>query len=336
MSTAAFISHFSCHLPKDTVSSRQTENILQEQNPHLKVIPGTLESLTQIKERRISSKNTQASDLAIAAGKKTLEHADLSTKDIDCLIFASASQDIAEPATANIVQVGLQATCPAFDIKNACNSFLNGLEVASAFVEAGTYEKVLVVTGETPTRLSQYQFETKQDLKNALASFTLGDAGGAALVSTTISDTNILYHRFFTDGQHWQAAAVLGGGSRFPFDQSKLRFSSNHHQLKDGFISLDKKKVTSALSEVGLSYTDFKKIFVHQVASSLTKFTIEYLGLPSDKVHRTVERYGNLASASLPVAISEAIENGELQTGDLILVLGLASGISATIWILRC
>lgn len=331
----AQVSHFSKALPKSRITSRETEALIRAHSPGLALADGTIESLTKIASRAIADVEIQASDLAIAAGAEALASAKLEKSDVGALIFASASQDILEPATATIIQQKLGLSCPAFDIKNACNSFMNGLEVAMALVTAGTYPTVLVTTGEVPTRLIDYHCADKKAFKAAFPSFTLGDAGGAALVTANTQQSNVQYHHFYTEGAHWRSAAVLGGGSLFPRSLEHMRFSTQPERLHQSFFKLGVEPLNQALLKAGLERSDLKKIFVHQVASHLTDATIELLKLPSNKVYRTVERYGNLASASLPVAIHEALEKGEIVAGDTILIIGLASGISATVWLMH-
>ncbi len=141
-------------------------------NPDLTIQPGAISLLTGIKVLPRAADDEQASDMAAHAARK------LVATNPGLLIFASASQDISEPSTAHLLLQKLGLKCPVFDIKNACNSFLNGLEVAIALVESGAYGRVLVATGEIPSRVVSYDFATKADYKASFASFTLGDGGG--------------------------------------------------------------------------------------------------------------------------------------------------------------
>ena len=138
------ISHINSYLPSSVVGNAEIENQVNSRGVILP--PNSIERLFGIKERRYASDGQQTSDLAAIAAMPIVEA--IGRENIDCLIFGSACSDLLEPATANIVQQKLGLQCPVFDIKNACNSFVNAIQVASAFVESGVYKRVLVVNGE--------------------------------------------------------------------------------------------------------------------------------------------------------------------------------------------
>ncbi|AHM59464.1 beta-ketoacyl-acyl-carrier-protein synthase I [Flammeovirgaceae bacterium 311] len=134
------ISHVGSYIPVHKLSSREVEDRINQKE--LFIAPGSLEKLFGVKTRYFAAPGQQCSDLAAAAARKILEQIDLHA--IDCLIYASACGDLIEPATANIVQHKLGLTCPAFDVKNACNSFLNGILLATSLIQSGVYKKVLI------------------------------------------------------------------------------------------------------------------------------------------------------------------------------------------------
>src|SRR5450432_3163070 len=139
---ACMISAIAGYAPSAIVCNLEIESRV---NRHLQLLsPGCIERLFGVKERRFAAEDEQVSDLAVAAANKILLNVDPET--IDCLIFAAASSDLIEPATANIVQYKLNLACNAFDVKNACNSFVTALNVANAFIESSQYKKILIVT----------------------------------------------------------------------------------------------------------------------------------------------------------------------------------------------
>lgn len=121
-----------------------------------------------------------ASDLAIDAGRQVLEQAGLDVLDVDLLLFASATRDMAEPATAHVVQAALGGRAHALDVTNACNSFLNGIDLARSMILAGRARRALVVTGETPTRSMRPRLAGMRQARQAFAGYTFGDAGAAS------------------------------------------------------------------------------------------------------------------------------------------------------------
>jgi 3-oxoacyl-[acyl-carrier-protein] synthase-3 len=294
-----------------------------------------IEILTNIKGRPISKEDEYPSVLASKASKKALKAVGLKPQELDLIIFASAGQDLIEPATANIVQQQLGATCPVFDIKNACNSFLNGLEVARSLIVSGQYEKILVATGETPSKISRYHFENREDFKNGFIGLTLGDAGAAAIVEAKKQGEGIYFTKFMTKGENWQIATLPGGGGRHPFGDDFIKFEGDGTKLKDKFIEVNKSFLDQAFISTNQSFEDFSKIFIHQASYPFLIETIDKIGAPMDKVYVTIRDYGNLVSASIPTAIAKALDRGIVRKEDNILILGLASGISLGIMMIK-
>jgi 3-oxoacyl-[acyl-carrier-protein] synthase-3 len=137
------------HLPARTVTSAEVERRVAAESDGFVPYRSIVERMTGIRERHVARDDQQASDLAVAAAEKLLANEGAGPEEIDLLIFASASQDLVEPATAHIVAAKLGARCPVFDVKNACNSFLNGLQTADALISTGQYERVLVCVGDS-------------------------------------------------------------------------------------------------------------------------------------------------------------------------------------------
>ncbi len=334
MTSRARLHSFGKFIPSSFITSQDIEKNLGSNNDRLDIPSGFFELMTGIKQKPIADKDLQVSDLAVRAAEDSFTKAHMQKDDVDLLIFAAASQDIIEPATANIIQDKLGLSCPAFDVKNACNSFMNGIEIAKDMVNAGTHSNILIVSGEMPSRVISYKFENKSDYKEAFASLTLGDGGGAAFVSAKDS-SNISYFKMMTHGKHWKLATFMGGGSIAANDPAMMRFKGDGTALKNAFLALGNGAITDALAASGLTFDTIKQVFLHQVAATFTNETIDLIGAPRDKVYRTVEKQGNLASSSLPIAISQALDEKKIQAGDHILVVGLASGISVGVMVLQ-
>ena len=327
----AIITNISKYIPERYQTSSEIEQLVRKDSPNLKVPEGIVEILTNIKGRPVAGEKEYPSILAAKASKIVLADAGLKPSDIDLILFASAGQDILEPATGNIVQEIIGATCPIIDIKNACNSFLNGLEVARAFILSGQYERILVTTGETPSKISQYAFSNRSEFRDGFIGLTLGDAGAAAIVEKSDTKKGIYFSQFTTQGKNWELATLPGGGARHPFGDEFTRFKGDGTKLKNKFIEINESLVNDALASTGKTYNDFAQIYIHQVSHPFLVETIEKIGAPLDKVFVTIKNYGNLVSASLPSAISMSLEQGRVKKGDHVLILGLASGISVAI-----
>ncbi len=158
---------------------------------------------TGIDNRRIADDTEYASTLAVRAARRALAAADLDPLDIDLLLFASATRDVAEPATAHIVQAELGSRAHALDVTNACNSFLNGIDLARSLILAGRVGRALVVTGETPTRAMRPRLADPAQARAAFAGYTFGDAG-AAVVVEPVTTGGIIDIDTETWSEHWR------------------------------------------------------------------------------------------------------------------------------------
>ncbi|MEM9986142.1 MAG: ketoacyl-ACP synthase III, partial [Bacteroidota bacterium] len=213
----AYIKDLAVYLPEQVVDNEEVEARINRVSALMPA--GVLQKLFGIQERRQAKEDEQVSDLAAKAACELLQrHPE---EEIDFLIFASACSDLIEPATANIVQHKLDLHCPAMDMKNACNSFVSAMMAADAMIQAGFYRRILVVSGEKPSDSINYQVRDLDHLKRALAAFTLGDAGAAAILEASPNESGIVYQKFLTAGQHWPLCTIPGGGSMYPHDASK-------------------------------------------------------------------------------------------------------------------
>jgi acyl-CoA:acyl-CoA alkyltransferase len=318
------------YTPHRIISNYELESIL---NKNGQLIPeGTLERKFGIKERHFAADNEQASDLAVAAALKILTPNDKTS--IDCLIFAAGSSDMIEPATASIVQQKLQLQCPAMDVKNACNSFTCGLQVANALIVSGAYKKILVVTGEKVSSIIKLEFENTEEFLKRFASLSMGDAGAAALIEPSITTSGIYAQNFVTYGQYWELCTVPGGGSMYPHDGSKVYFEGRTAEMRDVFLEKKGDAINVALQQAGWSTADLDFVFMHHVSENTFEIAANDLGIAKEKFYNVFSNYGNMAAASIPFALSNAVENNTLKKGDKIMLLGLASGISLSVQLL--
>ena len=285
--------------------------------------------------RRTEDQNT--SDFAAMAGRKALERANLEVGDIDLLIFASASQDLIEPATSHIVSALLGANgVPVMDVKNACNSFLNAMQVANALIKIGQYKTVLIVSGEVPSMAIRWSCKDKDQFLRSFAGFTMSDTGAAAVLTASEDDADgIIAIEFRSDSNRWDVGTLGMGGSRSPRDIETTYFDMDGRKLADAFMSLGPGILTETLEANGYSWNDFKAIGMHQVAAPYIDDICRVLTVPSEKVIKTIADYGNLTSATMAMQIELGMEKGLLSKGDLFAYIGLAGGISTGLGIFR-
>ncbi|MDP9796490.1 3-oxoacyl-[acyl-carrier-protein] synthase-3 [Catenuloplanes nepalensis] len=292
----------------------------------LRLPDGMFEQLTGVRRRRIAAGDEYASTLAVAAARRVLDDAGLDPLDVDVLLFASASRDMAEPATAHVVQAELGSRAHALDVTNACNSFINGIDLARSLIIAGRAGRVLVVTGETPTRAMRTTLTGgMQAVRDAFAGYTFGD-GGAAVLVEPVGSGGILDIDTETHSEHWRVGGIPGGGSRLPRGDEHTYFSGEGHTLRAVFEKIGAGIIERVAARTGLDWDDYRHVLVHQVTGPYLARFVEITGVPESKLVPTLPSLGNLASASLGVQLTRVFPG--LRSGDRILLVGLGGGVS--------
>jgi 3-oxoacyl-[acyl-carrier-protein] synthase III len=312
------------YLPERVLTTAELQRRVQRAS-RVRLPRGLFERMSGIAKRHVAGPGEYASTLAAAAADQALRAADLDPLDIDVLLFASASRDLVEPATAHIVQAALGSKAHALDVSNACNSFLNGIDVARSMVLAGRAGRVLVVTGETPTRVMRPSVENLARAREAFAGFTFGDAGAAVVVEAVASggvfdiDTETL-------SQHWTVGGIPGGGSRHPRGDEHTYFTGDGRALRGVFEKVGTAILDRVRYRTGLDWPDYAKVLVHQVTQPYLDRFVEVTGIPVSKLDVTVGDHGNLASATLGVQLARVWPS--LSPGDRVLFVGLGGGVS--------
>jgi len=321
------------HLPERTRRTAETERELRERNPGLRLPTGLIARMTGVETVHIKPDDWQASDLAVAAARQALDE---SPEPVDLLLFASASQDLVEPATGHIVAAKLGVEAPVMDVKNACNSVLNAIEVGDALIKSGQYRRVLIASGESPSVAVRWELRDHEQFIRSFPGYTMSD-GGAAVVLEACSDAEagILETRFRAVSRHWSIGTLPGGGTMRPHDPDAAYFDMDGRGLQRAFLELGPEPVLELLAARGLSWQDFSLVAIHQVALPYLPPIFERLGVPMDRTIVTVAEHGNLASATLPLQLSLARDSGMIGPGGLALLIGLAGGISLGLAVVR-
>ena len=311
------------------------EQMVASASPTYHVRRGVIEGLTGIRERRVVDPGVQSSDLAAEAARRVCEKTGVVLSAVDQVVYASASQDLIEPATANIVQQKLGTHAPVFDVKNACNSFLNGLEVAEALIVSEARRCVLVVAGETCSNAIAWSVRNDEDFKLCFPGYTLGDAGAAALVVPAEDGRGIFFRSFTSLSRYWPLATFAGGGSMHPHSMEHTYIRGDGALLREACLEEGPAILCRALRAGGMAMGDFRRVFVHQVSLPYLRDFARVSGADLDRIELTLPSYGNMAAASLPVALALAVERGAVAAGDDVLLLGLASGLSIGVLMMR-
>jgi len=230
------IKSVSSYIPENKITSESIENKISKTFSEIHF--WILEEMTGVKSRFFVWECEYASTLAIEAWKKCINKSGVSKGEIDLLIFASASQDIIEPATWNIVQKWLWLSCPVFDVKNACNSFLNAIDIADSFIISNKYKNIIICSWETPSKVIKYDVKNRNEFKWYFAWYTLWDAGSAMILSKSERSNWIKSSFFYSDWSTWDLATIMWWWSRYPHDVEKNYFFWDPWKIRDKFMSI--------------------------------------------------------------------------------------------------
>lgn len=313
------------YIPENKYYNKNIEKKISKTFPQIPF--WILEEMTWVKTRYFVSKWEYASDLAIKASEKCFSKSTIKKEDIDLLIFSSASSDIIEPATGNIVQKWLWLRCPIFDVKNACNSFLNWLDIADAFIKSWKYKNILICSWETPSKVIKYNVTNRIEFKKYFAGYTFWDAWAAMIVTWTDKKKWILLTYFYSDGNEWDLWTIMWWWSRYPHDDLNY-FIWEPWKLRDKFRSIWSDTFNMYLKKLWWKKEEIKKVFVHQVAISNFEYIQKITEIEKNKFYITLPKYWNIASCCIPTWISEYTEKKTLEKWDKIVLMGFASGFS--------
>lgn len=292
---------------------------------------GALERLTGVKERRYALDGEASSDMAARASEVALQRAGVRPGEIDTLIFAAASHDITEPATANILQDKLGArSAHVMDVKNACNSFLNAMDLMDSLIRTGRCKTGLVASGEVLSRCINWEINSLKEFELGIAALTLGDGGGAVVLKAAEdAGRGILNSEFMSDGSSWELATIKAGGTKYMLDNAVAYFVSHSAELSKLALRHVPPLIKAVLGKTGWQIGNLDLAIPHQVTGRIIAKISKVIKLPLDKVMITLDRYGNTAAASIPIALAEAVESGRIGKGSRVMLVGGASGFSA-------
>jgi acyl-CoA:acyl-CoA alkyltransferase len=321
------IQNIAVYFPEERIDNHQMEERITVEGR--KVQSGLLERMMGTGYRYFAAEEEQASDLAVKAARKLLQDY---KQPIEAMIFASACSDLIEPATANIVQQKLGLTCPSFDVKNACNSVTTAMQLADSLIKSGVYSNILITCGEKPSDSIRFHTSNAEAFRDSFASYSFGDAGVALLMTGVTETTNrILFQKFKSVGEYWPLCTIKGGGSMFPKSADHLFFSGDTFNLKQELEKYATPFAHDCLAEAGLRMQDIAKVCTHQVSKGSYEVIARSLRISEEKIVRIFHQYGNTASASVPISFAYALENKLVKKGEIVMMLGMAAGISISV-----
>ncbi len=287
--------------------------------------PEWIVNRTGIHERRFAPPHQATSDLCSIAATRCLEAAGCDPAEVDLLVVGTFTPDMCFPSTACLVQDRLKLNCPSFDLQAACAGFVYALVTAAQFVAAGTSRRALVIGGDCNSRVIN-----PGDQK----SFPLfGDGAGAVLLGPGSPEQGMLAYQLGSDGSGGDLLSRPACGSRIPPTPEALA-GGLHYLTMDGRavfkwavrILADSSTTVMAKAKVGVK--DIRWFIPHQANIRIIHSASDVLGFPREVVYKNLERYGNTSGGSIPIALDELIEDGQVERGDLILTSGFGAGLN--------
>jgi 3-oxoacyl-[acyl-carrier-protein] synthase-3 len=292
-----------------------------------------IQERTGIRQRRIAAADQAASDLGVAAAREALANAGVTAQQVDLIIVATATSDMQFPATACVIaeKLGLNTT-PAFDVTAGCTGFIYALTIGSQFIINGFYRKVLVIGAEVLSKVTNWT-----DRETCIL---LADGAGAVVLGPVAANQGILAIKLGANGAGGKDLSLPAGGSRLPLTAEGLAANLNKLHMNGSEVFKFAMKIMpevtgQALALAGLPVEDVALFVPHQANLRIIEAAARRMELPLEKFMVNLDRYGNTSSASIPIALHEALTTGRIKPGDALVLTGFGAGLTWGAVVLR-
>ena len=274
------------------------------------------------------SETESASDMALKAAQKALADAKLAASDVDLVIVTTVTPDMLFPSTACLLQakLGIRNNIPCFDLEAACTGFVYGMEVATSMMQSGKYKNALVVSTERLSPLLNW--------KDRTTCFLFGDGAGAAVLSHSDTEgVGVIGNVLGADGSNTAVLRLPAGGSLMPTSAETVA-NDQHFIQMDGrevfksAVRIMQEKALDVLDLCGIKAEEISLLIPHQANIRIIETVAKRLKLPAEKVYVNIENYGNTSSASIPIALDEALHSGKIKSGDYVLLVAFGAGLT--------
>ncbi|OLD05560.1 MAG: 3-oxoacyl-ACP synthase [Gemmatimonadetes bacterium 13_1_40CM_3_69_22] len=312
------------HVPERVVTNDDLAQIMDTSDEWITQRSG-------IKTRHWVSDGETGASLATAAARKALAKAGMRPAELDCIVYCTCTPDHFEPGNGVFLEreLGL-SDIPAIDVRNQCSGFIYGLSVADAWIRTGQYRRVLLVGAEVHSR------GLDRTTRGRDTTVLFGDGAGVAILGPTDDpERGVLSTHLFADGRHAEKLWVDAPGlAHDPFISEQLIREGKHHAVMEGrevfkYASiLMPQSVAAALEANHVTPGDVKLLVPHQANLRIIEMVQKAVGLRDDQVYTNIDRYGNTTAASIPIALDEALCEGRLARGDLLLLTAFGSGFT--------
>lgn len=286
-----------------------------------------------IRERRIVEPGMGTSDLCVEAAKKALAAAKVAAEEVDLIIVGTVTPDYMFPATACLVQDRIGAKRAAgYDLSAGCTGFIYGLAMGSQAIASGMYDTVLVIGADTLSHVT--------DWTDRSTCVLFGDGAGAVVLRPVSAGRGLLGFQLGSDGSGGEFLILPAGGSKKPATEETVRerlhyIHMNGPEVFKFAVRAIGDATLKSLEKCGLTREDIRLLIPHQANIRIVDAAAKRLGLSSDKVFVNLERYGNMSSATVPVALDEALGQGRIKPGDVIVLVAFGAGLTWGAAVLR-
>jgi 3-oxoacyl-[acyl-carrier-protein] synthase III len=306
------ITGLGCRVPDRVVTN-------EELSQHVDTSDEWIIERTGIRERRIAAPEEALSDLALPAARAALEQAGLHGKDIDLIIVATVTPDMAFPSTAAIVADQLGATdAAAYDLSAGCTGFMYALAQAYGMLAGGLAKRALVIGGDVLSKILDWSD------RSTLVLF--GDGAGAVVLEAA-SEQGFIGFELGADGGGGSSLWLPGSGSRV-FEHPERFVKMNGREVFKFATRILVQSAEDLLAQCEVTIDDVDLYIPHQANVRIIEHATRKLGVPSDRVVINVDRYGNTSSGSIPLALADALADGRLRPGQLVLMTGMGAGLT--------
>lgn len=306
------ITGLGCHVPERVVTNDELAQYVDTSDEWIR-------ERTGIRERRIAAETEALSDLALPAARKALADAGVEGAEIDLLIVATVTPDMAFPSTAALLADALGATeAAAYDLSAGCTGFMYALAQAYGMLGSGLARRALVVGGDVLSRIFDWTD------RSTLVLF--GDGAGAVVLEA-VPQRGFLGFELGADGGGGESLWLPGSGSRV-FDDPDKHIKMNGREVFKFATRILVQSARAVLDRCGVGIEDVDVYVPHQANLRIIDHATKKLGIPSDRVVINVDRYGNTSSGSIPLALADARVDGRLRPGDLVLMTGMGAGLT--------
>ncbi len=307
------------YLPEKILTNKQLEAFVDTSDEWIR-------QRTGICQRHMAAPNEKVSDMGAAAAKMALENAGVSPEEIDYVLLATLTPDSCMPSAACRLQYKTGATrAAAVDINAACSGFVYALQMADSFIRTGVHKTVLVVGAENLTALINW------DQRDTAVLF--GDGAGAVVLRAEEGKRGILTTYTGADGSACDILHVPGGQVMIPLtqehmDELNLGIVMDGRELYKRAVRAFGEAIEVVLKQAGLTAEDLDIFIPHQANVRIIDSAAQRLGLPNEKVFLNLDKVGNTSAASIPIALSEAVAEGRVKEGDIVLFAGFGAGLT--------